>query len=193
VALILLVDDEPASRWVLADFLSAHGHRCLEASDGQEALHLLRGREVDLVLADVRMPRMDGFRLFEELQPRWQGRIPFVFLSGHAVQDDIDVVLQSGAFGYLLKPCEPTALRSLVDRALESRGPRRADEVPPDAPPSPPATPAKPWLPVTQPSAPPAPGGRWIPRPPAPLGLKRGAGNRPHLVSAPLPPKGRVP
>jgi CheY-like chemotaxis protein len=147
MAQILIVDDEASIRWMLADFLDKMGHRCDEARDGLEALKILGSREVDLIMSDVMMPKMDGFMLLKELLPRIHDRIPFVFLSSHSDMDAVQAAIQAGATDYLLKPCREADLREVVNRALERR--RTALVATPAAP-----APARAPEPAPEPAAP---------------------------------------
>ena len=82
---ILVVDDEPAIREVLERLLSARGYRVLTAPDGSEALAILESQSVDLIVADISMPRMNGYQLYQHVveNPQWVA-IPFLFLTAHA-------------------------------------------------------------------------------------------------------------
>jgi CheY-like chemotaxis protein len=79
---VLVVDDSPPRRRLLASLLGAGGHEALTAPNGGAALELLEGEAVDAVVSDVKMPRMDGFQLCHALRrhPRF-GRLPFIFYS----------------------------------------------------------------------------------------------------------------
>jgi CheY-like chemotaxis protein len=126
---ILVVDDEAAVRWVVSDALRRAGHACREATDGTAALASVREREPDLVLCDLRMPRLDGFGFLRQLAPPGRVRPPVVFLTSHDDAQAMDEAKGSGAFDYLVKPCEEALLRSVVERAL-SQGPTTALETP---------------------------------------------------------------
>jgi CheY-like chemotaxis protein len=121
MARMLLVDDEPAVRWVLADLLQRNGHECIEAGDGVEALTRLRDLDVDLILSDVVMPRMDGFLLLRELLPRIHDRVPFVFLTSLDDVSAVEAAVHAGAFDYVVKPCMEQDLVSTIRRALDAR------------------------------------------------------------------------
>lgn len=73
---ILVVDDEPALRRALSRILRTHGHEVLEASDGHEALSLLREREPSLVVLDYMMPGMDGEMVLEAMRDELSGGVP---------------------------------------------------------------------------------------------------------------------
>jgi two-component system OmpR family response regulator len=67
-SLILVVDDEAPVREMIGDALSLAGYRTLSASDGLEAINLLRSNSVDLIVSDINMPKLDGFQLLESLR-----------------------------------------------------------------------------------------------------------------------------
>jgi CheY-like chemotaxis protein len=84
---LLIVDDEEAVRRPMAKFLQRRGAQVVEASDGVEALASLEGQDADVILADLRMPRMSGVALYqklEETRPELAGRV--LFLSGDISQ-----------------------------------------------------------------------------------------------------------
>ncbi|MDR2611655.1 MAG: response regulator [Deltaproteobacteria bacterium] len=105
---VLVVDDYPAVRKTIKEFFSAMGLVVSEAVNGVEALEVLQGRKVDLVVSDLVMAEMDGFELTEMLKnnPKFRG-IPVVILSTHADSKYIFKALRLGADDYLIKP--PTA------------------------------------------------------------------------------------
>jgi two-component system chemotaxis sensor kinase CheA len=103
---ILVVDDSITTRTLEKSILEAQGYRVLLAVDGVEALNLLRGGEavIDLVLADVEMPRMDGFGLLQAIKndPRLAA-LPVILMTSRAGEEDIRRGLELGAGAYLTK------------------------------------------------------------------------------------------
>jgi CheY-like chemotaxis protein len=107
---ILVVDDDPASRDVLAHALADAGYRVAQASDGLLALKQIARQEPDLILSDVRMPHLDGIGLATLLAPH-SPPIPIILMSGKP--------LPSGcAQPFLRKPVELEALLTLMARTL---------------------------------------------------------------------------
>jgi CheY-like chemotaxis protein len=121
MARVLVVDDEPAVRWVLSDLLRENGHQVFEASDGQAALVRLRDQEVEVILCDLSMPRMDGFALLRALPEDVRGRTPFVLLTASDDRGTVEEAIHLGAFDHLAKPCGEAELVDTVDRALAAR------------------------------------------------------------------------
>ena len=124
-AVILVVEDQPAMQRNMRMGLEMSGYEVVTASDGQEALAVLDQKPVDLILADVAMPRMNGYQLYEELRrhPRWV-LIPFVFVSARALDSDIRYGKALGADDYLVKPFQLEDLLAIVAGRL-----RRAQEL----------------------------------------------------------------
>ena len=116
---VLIVDDDAAVRLVCAVNLEAAGLRVLEAADGLDGLEQARFRNPDLVLTDVRMPRLDGFGLAERLRRDDRTRrIPVIFLSGELGHANAQRARALGAVAYLTKPFDPSSLASFVLREL---------------------------------------------------------------------------
>ncbi|HSP37891.1 MAG TPA: response regulator transcription factor [Frankiaceae bacterium] len=129
---LLLAEDDEASRTALARSLERYGYRVLEAADGEAALRLFgaaRG-EVDLVVLDIGMPRLDGYAVLSRL--RQTSDVPVIMLTGRGEEVDRVVGLELGADDYVLKPY---SLRELVARirARLRRQPDRAAAAEPAA------------------------------------------------------------
>jgi DNA-binding response OmpR family regulator len=126
-ARILIAEDQPSIRACIEQILKMAGFRVLSASDGAEALHLLKSHTVDLVLADIMMPNMDGYQLYERLiaNPEW-ARIPFIFLTARVLDSDIRYGKELGVDDYLVKPVEAKDLLAVVRGKL--RRARRLEE-----------------------------------------------------------------
>ncbi len=124
---ILVVDDEPDVRDYLAAILIDAGFQVLTASDGEEALEMIRSDPPDFISLDLLMPRRSGRRLLHELQKdRRLARIPVLIVTAHARdhlgQDELSQLLESrilsGPGAYLEKPVDPSELVRCVERAL---------------------------------------------------------------------------
>ncbi|GAB4481121.1 MAG: response regulator [Anaerolineae bacterium] len=123
---ILLVDDDPVFLAGLAEFLAAEGYGVITARDGAEALAVLRSNPVDLILADVAMPRMNGYQLFRSVRAKPYGQaLPFVFISSRSLDSDIQFGLEIGAHAYVTKPVDYDELIAKLDTALGDGGARR--------------------------------------------------------------------
>lgn len=116
---ILLVEDNPDSRWSLVRALEMEGYEVLQSSDGQAALNLMEESTPDLIVSDVRMPRMDGIEFFKAVRQcsRWL-TIPFIFLTAHDTPADIQAGRILGAEDYLTKPIQADDLLAIVNARL---------------------------------------------------------------------------
>ncbi len=117
---ILVVDDEPAIRDLLCEGLKGQGYHCAVASNGHEALDLLRREQFSLVLSDIDMPTMDGVRLLKNVREAHPD-VEVVMITGVV---DVEVALRAmrmGANDYLTKPFNLEEVRLTVEKALEKR------------------------------------------------------------------------
>ena len=124
-ATVLLVDDEAPIRRSLGPYLERGGYRVLLASDGVEALDLLAAYEVDIVVSDVLMPRMDGRELVRRVRAggAWT---PIILLTQVDASYERGSALDDGADAYLSKPFDPAEPASRIRAVLRrSRGTRQ--------------------------------------------------------------------
>ncbi|MGD8965919.1 MAG: response regulator transcription factor [Anaerolineae bacterium] len=114
-ASILAVDDHPSFLAAVGWTLEAAGYEVLSARDGVEAVSVLESQPVDLILADIAMPRMNGYQLFQRVlgNPEWLA-IPFVFVTGRAMDSDVRYGKAMGVDDYLIKPVDPRDLLAAV-------------------------------------------------------------------------------
>lgn len=126
-ASILIVDDELYITEFIKRALGAEGYQVLTAHDGLQALETLESQPVDLILADIAMPRMNGYQLHEQVvgNPDWVN-IPFVFLTARAQDSDIRYGKELGVDDYLTKPFDLedllAAVRGRLKRAQQLAG-----------------------------------------------------------------------
>lgn len=122
-ARILVIDDERAVRELISDALAIEGHDVHTAENGKEALDLIGQHRYDLVFCDLRMPEMDGQRLYEEVQrdyPQILKRIVFVTAQAHSA--DYGPFLRTTGIPVIEKPFTLSQLRQMVDKMV---GPSR--------------------------------------------------------------------
>lgn len=110
---ILIADDEEEIRDLLRLYLEKDGYEILEASDGIQALELVRKNTVSLVLLDVMMPGLDGFHVLQQL--RREKNIPVIILSARSADSDKILGLDMGADDYLTKPFNPLEAAARVN------------------------------------------------------------------------------
>ncbi len=117
---ILVVDDEPNLRRVLAAQLMRDGYDVHQAEDGARALEILAEDHIDLVITDLRMPRIDGMELLRRAV-ELDDELPVIMLTAHGTVDNAVEALKTGAFDYVTKPFDQQEVRTIVRKALRTR------------------------------------------------------------------------
>jgi DNA-binding response OmpR family regulator len=119
MAKILIAEDERDIRDLIAFTLQFAGHQVITANNGEEAVSLTLAEIPDLVLTDVRMPKMSGYEACKLIKADPSTKhIPVVFLSAKGQEAEVQTGLQSGADEYLLKPFAPDQLTKKVSEIL---------------------------------------------------------------------------
>lgn len=117
---ILIIDDERAIRKTLSEILSFEGYKIDEAADGEEGLKRFSEKPFDLVLCDIKMPKLDGIEFLEkarEINPD----IPIIMISGHGNIDTAVEAVKKGAFDYISKPPDLNRLLITLRNATEKQ------------------------------------------------------------------------
>ena len=122
---ILLVDDEDSVQKLLAYPLERDGFRVLQARDGQEALDRFAAEEVDLVVLDLMLPKLDGLEVCKRL--RAESSVPIIMLTARDDEFDTVLGLELGADDYITKPFSIREFRSRVRALLRRAGAPRRD------------------------------------------------------------------
>ncbi|MEP2934904.1 MAG: sigma-54 dependent transcriptional regulator [Gilvibacter sp.] len=122
MAKILIIEDEAAIRRVLGKILSeeSNNYKVTEAEDGLEGIELLKNEDFDLVLCDIKMPKMDGVEVLEAVK-KIKPEIPMVMISGHGDLDTAVNTMRLGAFDYISKPPDLNRLLNTVRIALDRK------------------------------------------------------------------------
>ena len=116
---ILIIENEVSNRLLIERVLSTRGYRCISASNGQEALNILDSEYVDLILTDLSMPVLDGYRTTQLIRERpTMANVPIVAVTAYALNDENEAAMQIGCNEYLTKPFKPRQLLEVVDRLL---------------------------------------------------------------------------
>jgi two-component system, NtrC family, response regulator GlrR len=123
-ARILIVDDDPDLRRLLAIRLKAAQYEVADAESAERALALLSASRFELMITDLRMSGMDGLALFDAVH-RSNPTLPVIILTAHGTIPDAVAATQRGVFGYLTKPFEAKALLQQVEKAIALSGARR--------------------------------------------------------------------
>ena len=117
---IFVVDDEEIIREPLREILSRQGYEVLEAGDGKKALEEIRKKIPDLVLMDVNMPKMDGFKVLEALKKdRKTADIPVFMLTSRSSAEDVAAGIAGFAEKYIPKPFDFNYLLSEIQKTLK--------------------------------------------------------------------------
>lgn len=121
MGIILVVDDVPVVRLVIAKILRHAGHSVVEAADGGEALASLRAHRPDAVVTDIWMPGVDGLHLVGAIDTEFHG-LPVVAMTGGAprscLEDSMQAALDQGVSVVLMKPIDKDELTAAVAEAL---------------------------------------------------------------------------
>jgi len=125
---VLVVDDEPDLVEILTTLLNERGFSASGASDGAEALEVIRSVHPDVILLDLDMPRVNGWEVLQQVKTNKQWKdIEIVILSGkHQSLEERRQGKARGATEYLLKPCAPEDIVRAIQSALNALGPRTA-------------------------------------------------------------------
>jgi len=119
---LLVVDDNEINRDILSRHLERQGHTVAVAENGRQALEMVSTHPFDLVLLDVMMPEMDGYRVLERLKgdEAWRD-IPVIMISALDEIDSVVRCIELGAEDYLPKPFDPVLLRARIGACLEKK------------------------------------------------------------------------
>lgn len=119
---ILIIEDEAAIRRVLVKILSEENdsYQLEEAEDGLKGLEAVKNNDYDLVLCDIKMPKMDGVEVLEAAR-KIKPEIPFIMISGHGDLDTAVNTMRAGAFDYISKPPDLNRLLTTVRNALDRK------------------------------------------------------------------------
>lgn len=116
---ILIVDDSQTIREMVKGLLEKIGFEVATANDGVEALEAVKVENPDLIILDVNMPRMDGFRVCRLLKfDRNFRNIPIILLTARDEEENVKIGIKTGADLYLTKPIEPEKLIEAVNKFL---------------------------------------------------------------------------
>jgi CheY-like chemotaxis protein len=116
---IMIIENDISNRILIERVLSTRGYRCITASNGREALDLLDYKFVDLILTDLSMPVLDGYRTTQLIRARpGMSQVPIVAVTAFALSEEGEAARQIGCTEYLTKPFKPKQLLEVVERLL---------------------------------------------------------------------------
>lgn len=114
---VLIVDDNPNMTALLSEMFELLHHSCEETGDGNQALEMIEQREFNLVVTDLKMPKMSGLELLQAIKDR-RPQLPVVVISGYNVRSSEGKVLEGLADEFLHKPFKIADIQSLADKFL---------------------------------------------------------------------------
>ncbi|CAN7437773.1 EAL domain-containing protein [Acidovorax sp. LjRoot194] len=125
MAKILVVDDIPVNRALVVTLVGHSGHQALEASDGAQALAMVRAERPDLVISDILMPTMDGFEFVRQMRadPELAGTQVIFYSAHYREQEARNLAAACGVRQVLAKPCEPQDILAAIEQALTEVAP----------------------------------------------------------------------
>ncbi len=116
---VLIVEDNEDNRIVYATILQHRGYRVLEARNGEDGVRIARESRPDLILMDISVPIINGWKATEILKGDPDtDHIPVIALTAHALAEDRETAKSVGCDGYLAKPCEPRTVMAEVERFI---------------------------------------------------------------------------
>ena len=115
---ILIIDDEKAIRKTLSEILSYEGYKIEEASDGEEGLRKFRDKTFDVVLCDIKMPRLDGIEFLDKVR-EYNPDVPVIMISGHGTIETAVEAVKKGAYDYIAKPPDLNRLLITIRNAMD--------------------------------------------------------------------------
>ena len=117
MATLLIVDDEIMIREVIKEYGNSYGYEVLEASDGLEAIKIIKENKVDCVILDVMMPHLDGFSTCKHIKEN--SNVPIIMLSARVAEDDKLYGFELGIDDYVSKPFSPKELMARIKVVIE--------------------------------------------------------------------------
>ncbi|HMH31739.1 MAG TPA: sigma-54 dependent transcriptional regulator [Puia sp.] len=115
---ILIIDDEKAIRKTLSEILSYEGYKIDEAGDGEEGLKKFREKEYDVILCDIKMPKIDGIEFLERAKES-NADVPIIMISGHGTIETAVEAVKKGAYDYISKPPDLNRLLITIRNAMD--------------------------------------------------------------------------
>lgn len=125
---ILFVEDEKDLSLIVADTLRGQGYEVTTASDGITGLEIFKNEAADIVVADVMMPKMDGFTMAKEIR-KLAPAVPLIFLTAKSTIDDVEEGFEIGANDYLKKPFELRELLVRIKALLRRYNTNRSEDI----------------------------------------------------------------
>ncbi len=115
---ILIADDSAANRTLLVRMVEGRGHSAIEAEDGEAVLEVVACQDVDVILLDLHMPRLDGFTAASHIRslPEANARVPIIAVSGSVSDSGRDRCRELGIDDFVTKPFRPEHILEIIER-----------------------------------------------------------------------------
>src|SRR6266496_620880 len=117
---ILIIDDEKAIRKTLSGILSFEGYKIDEAGDGEDGLRKFKEKNYDVVLCDIKMPKIDGIEFLQKAGEA-NADVPIIMISGHGNIETAVEAVKTGAFDYISKPPDLNRLLITIRNAMDRK------------------------------------------------------------------------
>ncbi|MFH1413947.1 MAG: sigma-54 dependent transcriptional regulator [Candidatus Omnitrophota bacterium] len=117
---ILVVDDDPLVRRSLSELLTLSGYAVSAAKDGEEVLELLKTYEADVIISDIKMPKINGVQLLKAVKKASPGT-PVIFITGYASIKSAVQAMKEGAYDYITKPVVDSEIKIMIERIIKER------------------------------------------------------------------------
>jgi CheY-like chemotaxis protein len=117
---ILVVDDEPVIRGLLVRSIAREGYQVSEATNGREALELLKMARFDIVISDIKMPEMDGMELLTEIRSSYPS-VSVILITGYGAEYNSQDVIAAGADYFITKPFKNVEIAHTLETLFQRR------------------------------------------------------------------------
>lgn len=122
MATVLMADDNPEMRLLLTNILQQQGHMVIEAADGDDLMFWVKEEKPDVILLDLHMPKMDGFKVLEALKDmEGFNDIPVIVITASQNKEDMSMAHELGAHSFIPKPWSAHDLATRIDWALATK------------------------------------------------------------------------
>ncbi len=116
---ILIAEDDPNIANLIKELITRKGNNALVAHDGEEAFKIFSNIKVDLLITDLKMPKIDGMTLIKMIR-KAKSTMPIIIITGYGSQQNRELAGQYDVFEILSKPCPLIEISNAIDRALKS-------------------------------------------------------------------------
>lgn len=117
---VVLVDDEPGIRETVSMILEDWGFNVISVSNGRSAVEIIKNKKPDLILLDIGIPEIDGYKVCNIVKQDYQlKKIPVIIFTGHGKTKEVNKAFESGADDYMIKPIDWDRLKEKISKLLD--------------------------------------------------------------------------